>query len=133
MRADYFAQSPDSGARTLSEGVPAPQRISTPHFDARLDRRFVGDALGAVTAAQVRERTGIRAPDGYELVAFTLQAGTPTFGETDASSARIEIEVGRVSSTPSRPRSACSAPSVARMTVPGRCSCSPCAADPRSR
>ena len=94
IRPDYFAQSPDSGARTLSEGVPSPQRISTPHFDARLDRRFAGESLGAVTAAQVRERGGIRAPEGHDLLAFTLEAGTPTFAETDESRARIDIQVG---------------------------------------
>lgn len=94
VRADYFAQSPDSGARTLLEGVPAAQRISTPHFDARLDRRFVGEEIGAETAAQLRERTPIRASKDHELVAITLQAGVPSFADSEAGGASISIELG---------------------------------------
>ncbi|SHI31324.1 hypothetical protein SAMN02745244_00095 [Tessaracoccus bendigoensis DSM 12906] len=94
VRADYFAQSPDSGDRTLQEGIPVSLRISTPHFDARFDRRFTGQSLGAVTAAQVREQAPIKAPDGYELVAFTLEAGAPIFGATEDAAARVSIEIG---------------------------------------
>lgn len=100
VRADYFAQSPDSGARTLQEGATVSQRISTPHFDARLDRTFAGARLGPVTSAQVRERSAIKAPREAELVAFTLEAGTPTFSETQGSQARITIEVADGQSYP---------------------------------
>lgn len=94
VRPDYFAQSGDSGARTLPEGVPVPQRIATPHLDARLDRIFAGDSLGAVTAAQVRERTAIRAPKGSELIAFTLEAGSPAFGGPQAAQVDMGIDFG---------------------------------------
>lgn len=90
---DYFNQSPDSGAKMLNEGITTMQRISTPHFDARLDRRFAGETLSAQTVAQVFEQGAIRAPQGFELVAFTLQAGHPYYGETDTARAAVEILV----------------------------------------
>ncbi len=94
VRSDYFAQSPDTGDRTLSEGIPVSLRIATPHFDAWLDRRFHGKSLGAVTTAQVRESTAIRAPEGHELIAFTLKAGTPAFSDSGTDGARVAIIAG---------------------------------------
>ena len=87
----YFAQSPDSGTRSLSEGAPASQRISTPHFDARLDRTFIGPQISAETAAQIREESSLSAPNGYELVAFTLEAGTPYFAPAEGANAQVNL------------------------------------------
>lgn len=104
VRPDYFAQSPDSDARTLDEGAMSSQWVSTPHFDARLDRTFVGAELGAKTSRQVREPSPIRAPEGHELVAFTMEAGSPVFGDAGKDGgehvAQVAIEVNEAIKLP---------------------------------
>lgn len=94
VAADYFNRSPDPAPKTLSEGVSTLQRISTPHFDARLDRRFAGKRLSAQTTAQIYEPGAVRAPQGGELIAFTLQAGSPCFLEDVKAAAQVDIVVG---------------------------------------
>lgn len=97
---EYFNRSPDSAPKLLPEGTTTMQRISTPHFDARLDRRFAGPRLGAQTMAQVYEPGAVRAPEGFELIAFTLQAGRPFYAETGSATAVLEVLVGDSTALP---------------------------------
>lgn len=91
---EFLVRASDGEAKTLPEGVRSDQRFSTPHLDGTLVGWFVGESLGAATAAQLDEDTPIRAPEGYELAAFTVRGGTPGFVETADHAATVAIRAG---------------------------------------
>lgn len=76
---EFFVRVGDQGAKFLFEGAEIGQRFSTPHLDGMLVELFVGESLSLASAEQVGQRSPIRAPDGHELAAFTLQSGVPGF------------------------------------------------------
>lgn len=76
---EFFLRSREGSAKRLVAGKPVEQRVSTPHLDFMLRSCFTGDRLDAETMTQVGQEEASKAPDGYELAAFTLQGGVPGF------------------------------------------------------
>ncbi|WP_040283274.1 hypothetical protein [Tessaracoccus massiliensis] len=79
LRDDFFIQTSDAGVKSIDEGATLGLRVSTPYFDGRIEQLFLGEEVGAATAVQVRRRTPLRAPEGHQILAFTLAAGRPSF------------------------------------------------------
>ncbi|GAA4889970.1 hypothetical protein GCM10025789_03030 [Tessaracoccus lubricantis] len=94
LRADFFVQTSDNGVKSIEEGRTVGQRISTPHFDARLEQVFLGAEVGTGTAMQVRRRTPLRAPEGHQILAFTLAAGLPSFQPDPDADLAHRLRVG---------------------------------------
>lgn len=90
---EFYVRSKDGSAKTLMEGNWTDQRFSTPHLDGTLVNCFVGDSLSAATASQVALETAVRPPDGYELAAFTLQGGRPSFTDTVEHAASVQLRI----------------------------------------
>lgn len=91
---EFFSRAGDGAAKTLPEGNRVELRFSTPHLDGVLVNHFVGEELSRATAEQVEQDAPIRAPEGHELVAFTLRGGLPGFIETVDRSADVQLRVG---------------------------------------
>lgn len=91
---EFYVRSKDGSAKTLVEGSWTDQRFSTPHLDGTLVNCFVGDSLSGTTASQVGSTTAIRAPEGYELAAFILQGGRPSFTDTVEHAASVQLRIG---------------------------------------
>ncbi|MBB1509769.1 hypothetical protein [Tessaracoccus sp. MC1756] len=96
LRPDFFIQTSDNGVKSIEEASSVGQRISTPHFDARLEQVFLGAELGQQTAMQVRRRTPLRAPEGHQILAFTLAAGVPSFQPDPGADLAHRLRVGDV-------------------------------------
>ncbi|RMB62071.1 hypothetical protein EAX62_05670 [Tessaracoccus antarcticus] len=79
MDPEFLARATDGTPKLLPEGVASGQRFSTPHLDGVLAEFVVGESLSQTTVLQVGVDTPVRAPQGYELAAFTLRGGVPTF------------------------------------------------------
>lgn len=90
----FLVQSLDGDTKALDEGSPVGLRIATPFFDGTLEELFVGKRLGARTAGQVRRDTGLAAPEGYDLIAFTMRAGAAANAATAESAPTFTLRLG---------------------------------------
>ncbi|MEO7587192.1 MAG: hypothetical protein ABIS84_04110, partial [Arachnia sp.] len=91
---DFFARATDGTPKLLPEGTASGQRFSTPHLDGVLAELFVGEELAQTTARQTGADTPVRAPEGYELAAFTLLGGRPTYIVEAGQEAAVQLRVG---------------------------------------
>lgn len=94
LDAEFYVRAGDGAAKTLTEGNRAEQRFSTPHLDGVLVSCFVGEGLSLATAEQLGQDAPLRAPDGHEVVAFTLRGGTPGFIDTVDQAADVQLRIG---------------------------------------
>lgn len=91
---EFFGRGREGSQKTLLEGTNIEQRFSTPHLDGTLKSFFVGERLSETSASQVGRDTPVRAPEGYEVAAFTLEGGRPTFIETPGNEASVHLRIG---------------------------------------
>lgn len=94
LSPDFFVQSTDGGSKSLSGGKRIGQVISTPHFDGTLEEIFIGKRLNEQTASQIRQLGEVRAPQGYDIVAFTLKAGRPSFASDGERRSNVQLRAG---------------------------------------
>lgn len=94
VRSDFHIQTRDSGVKTLEQGQTVGLRISTPHFDGVLEQLYLGERLSEQDAAQLRQRTAIRAPQRHEFLVFTMRAGIPSFLSDDEDAVTFQVRVG---------------------------------------
>lgn len=92
--SQYFLRGRDGAPKSLSEGTRNVQAVATPHLAFTLEEWFVGSQLSLDTTAQLGESTPLRAPQGYELVAFTVKGGIPAFIETNEYPVASQLRVG---------------------------------------
>lgn len=92
--SQYFLRGRDGSPKSLPEGTRNVQVVATPHLAFTLEEWFVGRELSLDTTAQLGESTPLRAPQGHELVAFTIKGGIPAFLETNEYPVASQLRVG---------------------------------------
>lgn len=89
----FFERVLEGSSKTLREGDILDLRIASPHVNCVLRSLFVGPVLSAETALQLRIPKAISAPEGHELLAFTLQGELPLYDRTPERSESASIRV----------------------------------------
>lgn len=78
----FFERVLEGSSKTLRDGDILDLRIASPHVNCVLRNLFVGPVLSAETALQLRIPTAIAAPEGHQMLAFTLQGELPLYDRT---------------------------------------------------
>lgn len=93
----FFERVLEGSSKTLREGDILDLRIASPHVNCVLRSLYVGAVLSAETALQLRIPNAISAPEGHQLLAFTLQGELPLY---DRTAERYESASIRVAGRP---------------------------------